>query len=75
MLGRNCVLFLPGSRSYKVEMLTQSNSEEITVMKFNPISFQKAVEEAFRKNIKVSNESPNAFFIGLLLGVLSLFKF
>ena len=42
------------SRSFQIEVLT-SGHEEITVVRLSPKAVQQAVEETFRKNIKVSN--------------------
>ena len=48
------VFILLESRSFQIEVLT-SGHEEITVVRLSPKAVQQAVEETFRKNIKVSN--------------------
>ena len=40
------------SRSFQIEVLT-SGREEISVVRLSPKAVQQAVEETFRKNIKV----------------------
>ncbi len=46
----------PESKSYQVEVLTASESEEITVVRISPKAVHAAVEETFRNSINVGNK-------------------
>ena len=54
------------SRSFQIEVLT-SGREEISVVRLSPKAVQQAVEETFRKNIKVSA----CFLLFLLYEILN----